>query len=174
MRIYRLITRPKLDYSCVVYGSENAQQLKSIDVVANEEMRTATGAFKTTPMAALHILTNEPPVKYRREELLMRTFFKYKCYLNNPAYSCIVDRRLEDFFKSRQFYSPVVLRIVDALAGRSLSTQPVMPFSTTIVYNWKMHAPKIDLAHIKLHNIQLQAPMFPTVFQETIQSKYAD
>ena len=61
---------------------------------------------------------------------------------------------------------------MDALTGRSLPTQPVMPFSTQTVYNWEMHTPKIDLVHTKLHKIQLQAPVFPTVFHETIQSKY--
>ena len=63
MRTYRLIIRPKIDYGCVVYGSANAQQLKSIDVIANEAMRISAGAFKTTPIDTLHILTNEPPLQ---------------------------------------------------------------------------------------------------------------
>ena len=71
MKTYRLIIRPKLDYGCIVYGSANAQQLKSIDVIVNEATRIAAGAFKTTTIAALHILTNEPPLKYSREELLI-------------------------------------------------------------------------------------------------------
>ena len=67
VRTYRVIIRPKLDYGCVVYGSANAQQLKSIDVIVTEAMKIATGAFKTTPIATLHILMNEPLLNYRRE-----------------------------------------------------------------------------------------------------------
>ena len=152
IRTYRLIIRPKIDYGCVVYGSSNAQQLKSIDVIANEAMRISTRSFKTTPIDTLHILTNEPPLQYRRE-LLLRTFFKSKCCLNNPAYSCIVNRRLEEFFTSRRLHSPVVLRIVEVLARRSIPTQPVMLFSTPTSYTWEVHSPSVDLTHTELPKI---------------------
>ena len=129
---HRLIIREKLDYCCVVYGSANSQ-LKSIDVV-NEAMRIATGAFKT-PIAVLHNLPNEPPLKYRRKELLVRTFFKYKCYLNNPAYSCIVDRRLEDFFfKSRLLFSSLAENR-GCISGTFSSDTVGDSFSTQTVYN---------------------------------------
>ena len=111
-------------------------------------MRISTGAFKPTPIETLHILTNEPPFKFRREEVLLRTYFKSKCYLNNPAYSCIVNRQLEFFFTTRHFNSPAVLRIVDALARRCIPTQSVMPFATPTVYTWELRTPSIDFQYI--------------------------
>ena len=65
MKTYRQVTQPKLDYGSVVYGSASAQILKRLDVIPNEAMRISTGAFKTTPIEALHILTNEPLLKFR-------------------------------------------------------------------------------------------------------------
>ena len=72
MRTYRMVIRSKIDYGCVVYGSAYETLLKSLDTVANEAMRIATGAFKSTPIESLQVLVQEPALLYRREELLLR------------------------------------------------------------------------------------------------------
>ena len=70
MRVYRLVIRPQLDYGCIVYGAASETQLKSLNAILHEAMRIATRAFRSTPIENLHILTNEPALHYRREELL--------------------------------------------------------------------------------------------------------
>ena len=141
MRTYRLIIQPKLDFGSAVCGSASTQLLKRLNVIPNEAIRISTEVFKTTPMEALHILTNELILKFRREKFLLRTYFKFKCYLNNLSYSCIVNRQLEDFF-TRRFNSPAVVRIVDALARFRIPTQPVMLF-LHLQYTRGIYAPRV-------------------------------
>ena len=86
MKPYRSI-RPKLDYGALVYCSASDSLLKSLDVIPNEAMRISTGAFKSTPITSLNMLTNEPSLVLRRSELTLRYYFK-KCYLLNPSYEC--------------------------------------------------------------------------------------
>ena len=61
------------------------------------------GAFKSTPVSSLRVLTNEPELQLRRKELMLRYFFKLKCHFINPAYSSIVNERLVMYFRSRQY-----------------------------------------------------------------------
>ena len=39
-------------------------------------MRITSGAFRSTPIESLHIVTNEPTLQPRREELLLRYFLR--------------------------------------------------------------------------------------------------
>ena len=119
IRVYRLVIRPKLDYGCIVYGAASETLLGSLHLILHEAMRIAAGAFRSTPIENLHILTNETALHYRKTELLLRYYFKNKCYLLNPAYSCVVNRNLEDYFLSRSYnLLPIVLHIREALHKR--------------------------------------------------------
>ena len=69
MRLYRAIIRSKIYYGSIVYGAANAATLKSLEVVANEAMRS--GAFKTTPVGSMQVINSEPPLELRRIELLL-------------------------------------------------------------------------------------------------------
>ena len=71
MRLYRSIIGPKLKYGALVYCSATDSLLKSLDVIPNEEMRICTGAFKSTPITSLNMLTNEPSLVLRRLELTL-------------------------------------------------------------------------------------------------------
>ena len=45
--------------------------------MVNETMRISSGAFKTMLIVSLIIMVNEPPMQYRRKELLLKYFFIY-------------------------------------------------------------------------------------------------
>ena len=97
MRLYRTIIRPKIDYGCMVYGAAIETELKQVQAIANEAFRISSGAFKTTSIANLQILVNEPPLEFRRQNLLLRYFYKLKYHLQNPAYSSVINTNLEVF-----------------------------------------------------------------------------
>ena len=110
--IFSLVIRPRIDYGGMVYGAATKDILKTIDAITNKAIRIASGAIRTTPIEALQILTNEPLLYYRREELQLRTFFKYKCHFINPAHNSIVNRNLETFFDTRHTTTfPIILGI---------------------------------------------------------------
>ena len=122
LRIYRALIRSKIDYGCIVYGSASETALKHLDVVVNDAMRISTGAFKSTPIKNLNILCNEPELKLRRYDLMLRYYFKLKCHLQNPAYSSLIDDRLELYFNSRQYtMKPVIMRCAKLSINTELS-----------------------------------------------------
>ena len=67
-------------------------------MIVNEAMRISTGAFKSTPVKSLAVLTNEADLNLRRNELLLRYYYKLKHHFVNPAYSSVVNQNLELFF----------------------------------------------------------------------------
>lgn len=145
MRLYRTLIRPKIDYGCLVYGSASTTLLKSLDVIHNEAMRISTGAVKTTPIQNLSIICNEPCLDLRRQDLLLRHYFKMKCHLLNPAYSCMINDRLELYFNSRQYGStPVIQRVRQAINRFDVPLRPVFPYFTPKLFSWTLKRPSIE------------------------------
>lgn len=91
MLSYRALIRSKLDYVCIVYNSACQTTLKTLDVVANDAIRIATGALKTTPVATLNVLVNEMPLSLRRSKLSLQYYFKILSFINNPTHPQITD-----------------------------------------------------------------------------------
>jgi ribonuclease HI len=121
--------------------------LGELDVVVNEAMRISTGAFKTTPVVNLNIITNEPRLKLRRKDLLLRYYFKLKCHFLNPAYRCIHNTNLELFFTSREC-SPkaVIQKLRQVINQYNIPTQPVHPHFTPTTFTWMMQRPNVNLS----------------------------
>jgi len=77
LKLYRSHVRWKLDYGCVVYGS--ARQ--------NAALRTCRGAFRTFPVASLHVEAGEPPLELRRQQLCLQYICKLRSNPCNPAFN---------------------------------------------------------------------------------------
>ena len=69
LRLYRSLVRSKLDYGSIVYGSARKSYLQMLDPVANQGLRLALGAFRTTPIESLQAEANEPSLSIKREKL---------------------------------------------------------------------------------------------------------
>jgi len=63
LKLYRSHVRSKLDYGCVVYGSARKSVLESLNRVQNAALRTCLGAFRTSPVASLHVEAGELPLE---------------------------------------------------------------------------------------------------------------
>ena len=62
---------------------------------------------------------------------MCRYYYKNKCHILNPAYTWVVNQRLEMFFESRiPQVRAIVTRTRDTLQILSLATQPVLPYKT--------------------------------------------
>ena len=145
MRLYRSILRPKIEYGCIIYGSANQNLLNSIESIANDAKRISTGAFKSTPIDNLNIVSNEPTLELRRQELLLRYYFRLKCHILNPAYKCILDTGLELFFRTRRDGDKsIILRIKDAIDRFNVPTQPVLTHITPRVFSWMLATPGVE------------------------------
>ena len=100
MKIYRIYVRSKLDYGAIVYASATDTNLKTLDVVANDALRIATGAFKSTPLEPLYVIAEEASPIERRKYLTMRYFLKLKSSIANPANRCTTPRN-ENLYNAR-------------------------------------------------------------------------
>jgi len=76
LKLYRSHVRTKLDYGCVVYGSARKSVLQSLDRVQNAALRFCLGAFRTSPVASLHLEAGELPVELRRQQLSLQYICK--------------------------------------------------------------------------------------------------
>lgn len=88
-------------------------------------------------------------------ELLLRYFYRLKCHLLNPAYSCVISQDLELFFRSRHHNTyPIISRLTGDLNVYNILTQPVLPCITPKMYSWTLPKPKIllDLNNMNKRN----------------------
>uniref|UniRef100_A0A3Q2ZQ74 Reverse transcriptase domain-containing protein n=1 Tax=Kryptolebias marmoratus TaxID=37003 RepID=A0A3Q2ZQ74_KRYMA len=67
--IYVGMIRANIDFGCIVYGSAAKAHLLKIDNIQHQALRLCTGAFKTTPTAALEVEMGEMPLDLRRTYL---------------------------------------------------------------------------------------------------------
>ena len=130
----------------ILMGTYRLRTYRTLGVVMNEAMLISSGAFKTSPVTSLKVLTTEPPLAIRRKYLTLRYYFKSKCHFQNPAYGCVIDAQLEMFFKSRLSATPsFVIRAKEAMEHYKIPNQPVLPFITSQYYTWKMIPTSINI-----------------------------
>jgi hypothetical protein len=90
LRLYRTLIIPKLDYGCEAYASARDWTLAKLDPVHNCAIRLCTGAFKSSPVVSLYTESGEPPLKTRREKLLVRYLLRTKQLPQSPANECMM------------------------------------------------------------------------------------
>lgn len=173
LQTYRLILRPKLDYGCIVYGSADQQSLKALDALHNEALRICSGAFRSSPVESIYVLMNEPSLADRRMDLICRNYYKNRCYLSNPSYSCIINRNLQLTFNNHnKNYRPLITRTKNALLTLNLSTQPILPSRSPTHYPWEIIRPNIDTELATPHVKSI--PNFANIFKDYVQENYPD
>ena len=108
VKIYRTYVRSKLDYGSIVYTSATQTELQKLDVVANEALRIATGAFASTPVESLYVLANESKLAERRETLSLRYYLKIKSQLSSPVGPCISQQnQVSPTANNKTFYNRI-------------------------------------------------------------------
>ena len=68
-----------MDYGCKLYHTVSPGRLKKLDSIHREGIRIYIGAFRTSPVKALHVEANDPPLKLRQHKLGLRFLYKIKC-----------------------------------------------------------------------------------------------
>ena len=73
----------------IVYGSGRKSYLKILEPVANEALRICLGAYRTSPVSSLQVLTHGPPLEFRREQLSLQYCTKLKSNTLNPTHKTV-------------------------------------------------------------------------------------
>lgn len=97
-KIYNALIRSKLDYGSQAYNTASKHQLDRLDRIQSAALRIITGAYKTTPNAAVQIECNIPPLALRREENSLKywarsSILKDKLPLNNLYGTAVYETR---------------------------------------------------------------------------------
>ena len=112
LRLYQALIRSKLDYGCVVYGSASKTQLEKLDVIQNQALRLALGAFRTSPVNSLHVEANETPLCLRRQKLSLQYSLKLRSNSKNPAAKCVNNTEHAPMFENKPGHTkPLDLRV---------------------------------------------------------------
>uniref|UniRef100_A0A8C2BUC3 Reverse transcriptase domain-containing protein n=1 Tax=Cyprinus carpio TaxID=7962 RepID=A0A8C2BUC3_CYPCA len=77
-RIYIALIRSVFDYGCIVYQSASKTQIKELDRMQAKSLRICSGAFRTSPVPALQVETEEMPLNLRRLKLCMAYWINLK------------------------------------------------------------------------------------------------
>lgn len=87
--LYKALIRSRIEYGALIYNSASENILKILNPIQNQYMRFATGAFCTTPIQALVVETNEPPLEVRRKNLIMKFVIKVLIIPKHPCYRMV-------------------------------------------------------------------------------------
>ena len=105
LRLYRTLVRSKLDYGCIVYGSERQSYLWKLDSIHNQGLRLALGAFRTSPVNSLYAEANEPSLNLRRKKLSLQ-YLRLKSNHDNPTHKVVFEPLYKDEFLKREKIIP--------------------------------------------------------------------
>ncbi|GBL84435.1 hypothetical protein AVEN_117196-1 [Araneus ventricosus] len=127
MRIYRSLVRSKLDYGVPVYGSAAKSTLKLLDSAHHQGLRIATGAFRTTPIPSLHVISGEPSLELRRHRLSLSYFYKIKSDESHPQHYKVINPIFGSLFSVRLSFTPTFgFRIGEILRYFEIEDFPIV------------------------------------------------
>ena len=91
LRLYTSYIRPKIMYGASAYASASPTRLEQLERIQNAALRIAIGARKTTPIAALQVEANIPPLKLYIKEASCRYYYKLQTLEDHPTTKYITD-----------------------------------------------------------------------------------
>lgn len=63
-QLYIMLLKPKIEYGLEAYAAAAPSHLTKVNTMENSALRIATGAFKSSPISSLHVLTATIPQEY--------------------------------------------------------------------------------------------------------------
>ena len=84
VRLYQALIKPRLEYGCEVYCSAKESQIKSLEPVQNHALRIATGAFRSSPINSLEVLSGVRPLRYTFDAKLLNYISRVYVNSTNP------------------------------------------------------------------------------------------
>ena len=76
LRLYTLLIEPKLEYGSEAYSSACMSQMNKLEPIQNQAIRTAIGAFKSSPIASMQIISGIKPLHLSLDTKLLNFFLR--------------------------------------------------------------------------------------------------
>ncbi|GBM60753.1 hypothetical protein AVEN_68669-1, partial [Araneus ventricosus] len=90
----------------VIYGSAAKSVVQQLDTVHHQGLRLASGAFRTSPVQSLYVITGEPCLKLRRERFSLKYYFKIKQNPSHPSYERVMKPIFGQFYEKKVSFIP--------------------------------------------------------------------
>lgn len=110
LRLYQSLILPKIDYGSIIYSSSKEKLLQALEPVQNNALRLALGAFKSSPVASLQCETSIPPLKFRRQKLILNHFAKIMNNRHHPLFQICKSQSHPLFTKKAYSSKPFAFR----------------------------------------------------------------
>jgi len=175
-RLYIMLIRSQLDYGAIFYDTASEKALGKLDVVQNTALRIICGARKTSPIEAIQVETNVPPLYLHRRNLILKYFHRVA---ELPKEAPIV----RDTFSTRDMMRslnwnktikpPVFIKAENYLRALGLSYNASIhgkmacPF-----YPWENIEESVSHEFMNYKVANLQQPMVGQIFCELKERKY--
>ena len=150
LRVYRALIRSRLDYGAVVYCSASATTLGMLEPVANEAMRLASGAFRSTTVPTLQNICHEPSLSIRFKKLRINYYLKIRYLINNPAFYSVTNTDSELLFQNKNLTLTFALRVKNDRNELQIPRLPVKASTKQSTFSdrprWAIKAPHVDFS----------------------------
>ena len=135
IRLYQTLIKPKLEYGREAYGSASASQLKKLDPIQNLALRTATGAFRTSPISSLEVLSGTKSLSFQRDFNLLNYLMRVVVNPTNPINEYINENNIleePDIEQSSNLHErSFLLRLRNTVQKYNLNFRNLMSEKTT-------------------------------------------
>ncbi len=139
MRIYRSIIRSKMDYACCTYGSARKSALRTLNTVHHTALRTASGAFRTSPIDSLYAICNEPSLEITRQRFSLNYYFRVLSYHNHPLHKFIKDNHTQFYYNRPSHIPSFFIKMQQILNNTSLHDAHVLKAKIHFLPPWKTY-----------------------------------
>ena len=89
-RLYRALSRFKLEYCVIIYGCASDKVLESLQPVHNAALRICTGAFQSSPIVSLLSECSKPSLRQRRQQLTLQYYGHIVFRPTSPTFQIVL------------------------------------------------------------------------------------
>ena len=136
--LHKMLILPKLEYGSEIYSSATEARLRVLDAVHHSGIRLATGAFRTSPIPSLLVDANYLPLPLRRQDSLLRCWFRSQRLPHSPVCKAILrDSSLPVYNTRPSFPKPFGFRTSSVMATLTVPSIPICPHRLARVGFWR-------------------------------------
>ena len=148
LRLYKAIVLPIVEYGAAMYAGGKEKILASLETIQNSFLRIALGVMRTSPISALQVEANFPPLYIRRKELCLRYYSKIKQFPEHASYTAIhVLPQLHHRHLGaceRRTGLTMASRVKTYCNELQFDMPPIAPLPTLTEALWKLHPRKVS------------------------------
>lgn len=148
--IYCGLIRSVLNYVSVAYGSAENTALQKLNRIQHEALRLCTGAFKTTPVAALQVEMGEMGLQLRKMQLSTNYWINLQGHEQDHPTQYVLDPCWEKGKKGMRSFGWTAVEKAKELGVDQLRVSPIVPLAA--IPPWLLPDAKVDLTLLGKNN----------------------